>query len=76
MRFFFCSIAARACIAISCARRIVADPRVNAEIAGNLEFARKLQINGTPSWVVGKRLIIGAVGRQALAQAIAAARGS
>lgn len=58
------------------ARRIVADPRVNAEIAGNLEFARKLQINGTPSWVVGKRLIIGAVGRQALAQAIAAARGS
>ena len=58
------------------ARKIVADPRVNAEIAGNLEFARKLQISGTPSWVAGKRLIVGAVGREALAQALVAARGS
>ena len=58
------------------ARKAIADPRVNAEIASNLEFARKLQISGTPSWVVGKRLIVGAVGRQALAQAIVAARGA
>ena len=58
------------------ARQAIADPRVNAEIASNLEFARKLQISGTPSWVVGKRLIVGAVGRQALAQAIVAARGA
>lgn len=58
------------------ARKAIADPRVNAEIASNLEFARKLQISGTPSWVVGKRLIIGAVGREALAQALVAARTS
>ena len=58
------------------ARKAIADPRVNAEIASNLEFARKLQISGTPSWVVGKRLIIGAVGREALAQALVAARSS
>lgn len=58
------------------ARKVIADPRVNAEIASNLEFARKLQISGTPSWVVGKRLIIGAVGREALAQALVAARTS
>ncbi|MDL2352382.1 MAG: DsbA family protein [Pseudomonadota bacterium] len=58
------------------ARKVIADPRVNAEIASNLEFARKLQISGTPSWVAGKRLIIGAVGREQLAQALIAARES
>ena len=56
------------------ARKVIADPRINAEIASNLEFARKLQISGTPSWVAGKRLIIGAVGRAALAQALITAR--
>ena len=58
------------------ARKVVADPKVNAEIAANLEFARKLQISGTPSWVVGKQLIVGAVGREALNKALIAARGS
>ena len=58
------------------ARKFVTDPKVNAEIASNLEFARKLQISGTPSWVAGKKLIVGAVGREALARAIAAARES
>ena len=58
------------------ARKVVADPKVNAEIAANLEFARKLQISGTPSWVAGKQLIIGAVGREALNRALIAARGS
>ena len=58
------------------ARKVVADPKVNAEIAANLEFARKLQISGTPSWVVGKQLIVGAVGREALNRALIAARGS
>ncbi len=58
------------------ASKAVADPKVNAEIAANLEFARKLQINGTPSWVAGKQLIVGAVGREALNRALIAARGS
>ena len=55
---------------------MVADPKVNAEIAANMEFARKLQISGTPSWVAGKQLIVGAVGREALAKALIAARGT
>ena len=58
------------------ARKVIADPKVNGEIAANLEFARKLQISGTPSWVAGKQLIIGAVGREALNRALIAARGS
>ena len=58
------------------ARQAMTDPKVNAEIAANMEFARKLQISGTPSWIVGKRLIVGAVGREALAKALIAARGT
>ena len=40
------------------------------ELANNLDLARKLGINGTPAWVVGDRLLVGAVGREALEQAI------
>lgn len=55
------------------ARKVITDPKVNAEIASNLEMARKLQISGTPSWVAGKQLIQGAVGREALAKALISA---
>ncbi len=44
------------------------------ELANNLDLARKLGINGTPAWVVGDRLLVGAVGREALEAAIAEAR--
>ena len=47
---------------------------VSEELAGNLDLARKLGINGTPAWVVGDRLLVGAVGREALEAAIAEAR--
>jgi 2-hydroxychromene-2-carboxylate isomerase len=73
------SVAAAARIAgldIDRARKAITDPKLNAEIAANLEFARKLQISGTPSWIAGKQLIIGAVGREALNRALIAARGS
>ena len=73
------SVAAAARVAgldLERARKAVADPRVNAEIAANLDYARRLQISGTPSWVAGKRLIVGAVGREQLARALAAARES
>ena len=56
------------------ARAFAADPRALAEVEANLGFARKLGIDGTPSWVVGEQLITGAVGKDALAKAIAAAR--
>lgn len=47
---------------------------VSEELANNLDLARKLGINGTPAWVVGDRLLVGAVGREALEKAIAEAR--
>jgi protein-disulfide isomerase len=47
---------------------------VSQEIDDNLALARTLGIGGTPSFVVGDRLISGAVGYDTLKQAIAAAR--
>ena len=57
------------------ARAFIADPRVSAEIEANIGFARKLGIDGTPSWIVGEQLMTGAVGREVLGKAIAEARG-
>jgi protein-disulfide isomerase len=56
------------------ARRSIADPRVEAELARNIDFARQLGFNGTPSWIAGDRLLSGAVGKERLTEAIAAAR--
>ncbi|MFM2301292.1 MAG: hypothetical protein RLZZ84_1028 [Pseudomonadota bacterium] len=56
------------------ASKTIADPRINAEINANLRHAQTLGIDGTPSWVIGGQLISGAVGRDALAKAIEAAR--
>lgn len=58
------------------ARRTIADPRIEAELARNLDFARQLGFNGTPSWVAGERLMSGAVGKDRLQEAIEAARKS
>lgn len=56
------------------AKRVIAEPRVEAELKRNVELARKLGFNGTPSWAVGDQLLSGAVGKAALAKAIAEAR--
>lgn len=56
------------------AQKIFADPRVEAELAANLDLARQLGFNGTPAWVVGETMLSGAVGQEELAKAIAAAR--
>jgi protein-disulfide isomerase len=53
------------------ARRFTQDPRVKAEIDANLAHARDLRLEGTPAWVVGEQLLTGAVGKDALAKAIA-----
>lgn len=58
------------------AGKTIADPRVEAELARNVEFARRLGFNGTPSWIVGDQLLSGAVGKDKLAEAIEAARKS
>jgi protein-disulfide isomerase len=47
---------------------------VHQELERNLGFARQLGINGTPAWSVGGKLMTGAVGREALQQAVNAAR--
>lgn len=45
-----------------------------AELRRNFDFARALGINGTPAFVIGDQLLQGAVGYQALREAIAEAR--
>jgi protein-disulfide isomerase len=50
------------------------DPAIGREIENNLELARQLRVDGTPSWVVGDRVMTGAVGYDQLRAAIAAAR--
>jgi protein-disulfide isomerase len=53
---------------------VVKAPRAEQELAQNIEFARALGFTGTPSWVIGNRLLSGAVGYDALKQAVADAR--
>lgn len=57
------------------ARAFIKDPRVAAELSSNLDMARQLGIDGTPSWVIGNQLLAGAVGKDALSKAISATRG-
>ncbi len=45
-----------------------------AEISNNLNVAQQLRISGTPSWVIGSKLLSGAVGYDELKAAIAAVR--
>ena len=47
---------------------------LRSEIAANLDIQQKLQLTGTPSWVVGDTVLNGAVGYDQLKAAIAAAR--
>ena len=44
------------------------------EIDSNLALATQLQLNATPTWIVGDQLFQGQVGYDALRQAIAKAR--
>lgn len=50
-------------------------PKADAEIARNLETAGKLGLTGTPSWVIGDRVLSGALPLEELQKAVAAARG-
>ena len=49
---------------------------VDAEIAKNMQTAAKLGMNGTPSWVVGDRILSGALPIEEIEKAIATARGA
>jgi Protein-disulfide isomerase len=54
----------------------MADPAVQAKLEKNLALAQKLNINGTPAFIVGDKLMPGAVDQETLKQAIADARGN
>ena len=51
-----------------------ANPGTEAQIQTNFAVARQLGMNGTPSWVVGDRVLTGAQTLDQMKQAIAAAR--
>lgn len=50
------------------------DPANEDEVATNLRLQNALRLTGTPSWIIGDRLLAGAVGYAALKSAIAEAR--
>jgi protein-disulfide isomerase len=50
------------------------DADVTRELQANLALAGRLGINGTPAFIVGNRMLPGAVGHDAIAAAIAEAR--
>ena len=58
------------------AQKVIADPRSQAELESNIDLARQLGFNGTPSWVVGDKLLSGAVGKDRLQEAISEAHKS
>jgi protein-disulfide isomerase len=49
-------------------------PEVKATLEENLKVAESLGMNGTPSYVIGKQVVIGAVGAEALREKISTAR--
>lgn len=58
------------------ARAAAQDPKVRAELEANMAFAQQLGFDGTPGWVIGDQILVGAVGKEPLAKALAAARKS
>ena len=52
----------------------VQSAEIDAEIDRNFELARALRATGTPTFVIGDKVLTGAVGYDALKEAIAAAR--
>lgn len=58
------------------AQQVAASDAVQAEISRNLDLAGRLGFSGTPSWIVGNRLISGAVGIDRLAEAVQVTRGA
>ncbi|MEP6869947.1 MAG: DsbA family protein, partial [Novosphingobium sp.] len=51
------------------ASKVISDPLTEQALARNIDYARQLGLNGTPSWVIGDALLSGAVGREKLAEA-------
>lgn len=56
------------------AQKAANHPRIDAELESNTAIARRLGMTGTPSWVIGNRVVSAALPLDALQQAIAEAR--
>lgn len=67
-------VAANVGLDIARLKGTLADPRIGTEVSRNIDMARQLGFNGTPSWVIGNRILSGAIGRDALQEAIDEAR--
>jgi protein-disulfide isomerase len=52
----------------------MANPEVRATIEENFKLAEAMGMNGTPSYVIGKQIVVGAVGLEALKEKIGIAR--
>lgn len=52
----------------------MSDPAIKEKLQANLDLAEKLNINGTPAFIIGDKLLPGAVDQATLKQAIAEAR--
>lgn len=52
----------------------ISSPEVRATIEENFKLAEAMGMNGTPSYVIGKQIVIGAVGVEALREKIGIAR--
>ncbi len=52
----------------------LASPEVAATLAENMKLAEDMGLNGTPSYVIGKQIVVGAVGLDQLKEKIGVAR--
>lgn len=58
------------------ARAAIATGAFDSQLGANAQLAAQLGISGTPGWVIGDRLLNGAVGRKTMGEAIEEARRS
>ena len=68
--------ASSAGVDLAAARAAIARGDFEGQLQNNMFLAENMGFSGTPSWVVGDRVFNGAVGKEALAEAIIAARPS
>ena len=54
--------------------RDMASPEVKATLEENFKIAEDMGLNGTPSYVIGDQVVVGAIGAEALKEKIATAR--
>ena len=66
--------AAKVGIDAKAAEAAIASSKYDAEIQSNIALAQKLRATGTPTFVVGDQVLNGAVGYDALKQAVATVR--